>query len=276
MLDHEQETEHLNSDIKLIHEWSLKWKMIFNPDVNKPAVEIPVITWIVLLKYPQLVIFLKHVLWHFLRFLLISYIGVDQPVGVKYLTRLRVGLRHLRAHKFKHNLQDITHPFCLCKGIDVECVEHYHLHFQIHASCRSVLFKNLVYNISLVALINPKFTCDILMYGDPIYKLHTNKMITLATIQLLILTTHYTRLVFPFIYFSHLVTNFEILVWCITWSPVLQYHCGLWTGNRVGYPCKYVVLIYFHCLFFSPYCWQVYYNCLETPVKNVKSDVTSA
>ena len=39
MFDHEQATEHLNFDLKLIDEWSLKWKMIFNPDVNKPAEE---------------------------------------------------------------------------------------------------------------------------------------------------------------------------------------------------------------------------------------------
>ena len=39
-LYHEQATEHLNSDLELIQERSLKWKMIFNPDVNKPAEEI--------------------------------------------------------------------------------------------------------------------------------------------------------------------------------------------------------------------------------------------
>ena len=31
MFDHEQATGHLNSDLKLIHEWSLKWKMIIQP-----------------------------------------------------------------------------------------------------------------------------------------------------------------------------------------------------------------------------------------------------
>ena len=40
MFDHAQATGHLNSDLKLIHEWSLKWKMFFNPDVNKSAEEI--------------------------------------------------------------------------------------------------------------------------------------------------------------------------------------------------------------------------------------------
>ena len=39
--------------------------------------------------------------------------------GIKYLTRLRLCLSHLREHKFKHSFQDTLNPFCLC-GLDVE------------------------------------------------------------------------------------------------------------------------------------------------------------
>ena len=27
----------LKSDLRLIHGWSLKWKMIYNPNINKPV-----------------------------------------------------------------------------------------------------------------------------------------------------------------------------------------------------------------------------------------------
>ena len=40
MSGHDQATENLKTDLKLIHDWSTKWKMVFNPDVNKPAEEI--------------------------------------------------------------------------------------------------------------------------------------------------------------------------------------------------------------------------------------------
>ena len=40
MSDHDYATENLNTDLKLIHEWSAKWKNIFNPDENKPAEEV--------------------------------------------------------------------------------------------------------------------------------------------------------------------------------------------------------------------------------------------
>ena len=32
--------------------------------------------------------------------------------GIKYHTRLRQGLSHLREHKFKHSFQDTLNPFC--------------------------------------------------------------------------------------------------------------------------------------------------------------------
>ena len=32
--------------------------------------------------------------------------------AIKYLTRLRLGLSHLRGHKFKHSFQDTLNPFC--------------------------------------------------------------------------------------------------------------------------------------------------------------------
>ena len=33
-------TENIENDLKLIHEWSIKQKMVFNPDTTKPAEEL--------------------------------------------------------------------------------------------------------------------------------------------------------------------------------------------------------------------------------------------
>ena len=38
--------------------------------------------------------------------------------GIKYLTRLRLGLSHLREHKLKHSFQDTLHQCSSC-GLDV-------------------------------------------------------------------------------------------------------------------------------------------------------------
>ena len=41
------------------------------------------------------------------------------PQVLKLLTRLRLGLSHLRCHKFKHNFLDTINPLCSC-GSDIE------------------------------------------------------------------------------------------------------------------------------------------------------------
>ena len=39
-----------------------------------------------------------------------SIYNIHDPVGIKYLTRLRLGLSHLNEHKFRHNFQDCLNP----------------------------------------------------------------------------------------------------------------------------------------------------------------------
>ena len=43
-----------------------------------------------------------------------STFGTNDFSGLKLLTRLRVGFRHLREHKFKHSFQDTLKPLCPC------------------------------------------------------------------------------------------------------------------------------------------------------------------
>ena len=54
--------------------------------------------------------------------------GIHNPVGLKYLTRLCVGLSYLRAHKYQHNVSDTTTKFCYCSNNVPETTEHYLLY----------------------------------------------------------------------------------------------------------------------------------------------------
>ena len=47
--------------------------------------------------------------------------------GIRFITRLRLGMSHLREHKFKHNFQDCLNPICSC-GLDIESTLHFFLH----------------------------------------------------------------------------------------------------------------------------------------------------
>ena len=98
------------------------------------------------------------------------------PIGLKYLTRLRVGLSHLRAHKHHHNFSDTPSKFCTCANIP-EDVEHFLLHCPSYTNIRTVLFMELVKIISLVICINPTFTCNLLLYGNSNCDIVTNKKI---------------------------------------------------------------------------------------------------
>ena len=54
-----------------------------------------------------------------------SFYGCQNIMGIKLLTRLLLGLSHLREHKFKHNFQDTLNPLCNC-GMDVESSTHFY------------------------------------------------------------------------------------------------------------------------------------------------------
>ena len=69
--------------------------------------------------------------------------GIHNPIGLKYLTRLRVGLSHLRAHKYQHKFSDTTTHFCSCPNNESETVEHYLLHCPSYSLIRSELFEKL-------------------------------------------------------------------------------------------------------------------------------------
>ena len=47
-----------------------------------------------------------------------SLFNCHNPKGIKFITRLWLGLSHLREHKFKHSFQDSLNPFYSC-GLDV-------------------------------------------------------------------------------------------------------------------------------------------------------------
>ena len=48
-------------------------------------------------------------------------------MGIKYLTRLRLGQSHLNDHKFRHNLKDCLNPL-YPESLEVESTIHYFLH----------------------------------------------------------------------------------------------------------------------------------------------------
>ena len=48
-----------------------------------------------------------------------SIFKIHDPLGIKLLARLIVGLSHLNEHRFRHNSQDCLNPLCSC-SLEVE------------------------------------------------------------------------------------------------------------------------------------------------------------
>ena len=76
--------------------------------------------------------------------------NINNPFGLKLLTRLTIGLSRLKEHKFKHNFQDSADTLCSC-GNDIESTVHFILHCpnfttQIH----TLLNKLKSINVSIV------------------------------------------------------------------------------------------------------------------------------
>ena len=50
-----------------------------------------------------------------------SIFKIHDPLGIKLLTRLRVGLSHLSEHRFRHNIQDCLNPQTLSGDFQHAC-----------------------------------------------------------------------------------------------------------------------------------------------------------
>ena len=71
-----------------------------------------------------------------------SIFNFHSPKGIKLITRLSLGLRLIREHKFRHNLQDALNPICSCDD-DIEITITYLLHCPNYFDERRTLLDNL-------------------------------------------------------------------------------------------------------------------------------------
>ena len=92
----------------------------------------------------------------------------NNPYGLKLLTRLRLGLSHLREHKFRHSFQDTLNPLCS------EFSSHFLLYCSFYNQQRITLM-NILKSIDpkIVAFDKDKLL-QLLLYGDNSYDISNN------------------------------------------------------------------------------------------------------
>ena len=84
----------------------------------------------------------KKKLLNFIRPCANSIFDIHNPLGIKLLTRLRLGLTHLHEHKFRHCFQNTLNPLCEC-GKDTESTTHFFLHCTNFLIPRQNLFQKM-------------------------------------------------------------------------------------------------------------------------------------
>ena len=145
----------------------------------------------------------KNTILKFLRPSPNSVFKCHNPQGIKFLTRLRLGLSHLREHKFKHSFQDLLNPLCKC-GFDVESTSHFLLHCPICNNELSSLLST-VRNIDCKVLENTDSSLtQTLLYGKPSLDINTNSLILNAAIGFIFSTTFQLVFIFNAIYSTNL------------------------------------------------------------------------
>ena len=112
------------------------------------------------------------------------------PIGIKLITRLRLGLSHLRDHKFKHNFLDCLNPICYC-GQDIETSVHYLLHCPIFSDERSIFFNNIRrIDENILSDSDPKIS-DTLLFGNSSFNDTKNTSILNTTIDYILSTKRF-------------------------------------------------------------------------------------
>ena len=120
-----------------------------------------------------------------------SIFGLHDPVNLRYLFQLRMGLSHLRYHKKRHSFADTPSDMCLCNS-GVEDVSHFLLFCPFYVSHRESLV-SLVHEILVRNdLTIPQNPTDLYLYGHPSLSISDNKSILLATIKFIKSTNRFS------------------------------------------------------------------------------------
>ena len=109
--------------------------------------------------------------------------SINDRMGLRFLTQLRVDLNPLRKYKFERRFLDTTDEYCLC-GFGIEDVDHYLLHCHQFIDIRNELFDNISGIIgNNVRNYRKNFLKNLILYGSEELHYDVNKGILNETIK---------------------------------------------------------------------------------------------
>ena len=137
----------------------------------------------------------KNTIRKYVRYSPDSVFKCHNPQGFKFLTRIRLGLSHLREHKFKRSFLDSLNPICKC-CFETESTSHFLLHCLIYNNDWSSLLST-TRNIDRKLLENNDSSLtQTVLYGNPFLDIITNSLFLNATIDFILSTKRFEEALF--------------------------------------------------------------------------------
>ena len=124
----------------------------------------------------------RNTLLKFIRPLQRKTFNINDSVGVKLLTRLRLGFSHLLEHMFRHGFRDILNPFCSC-SIEAETTAHYFLRCHFYNANRFALTNELNEIDSPFSTLNQNNFIDLILYGSDKFDDKNSHNILMSTLK---------------------------------------------------------------------------------------------
>ena len=107
---------------------------------------------------------------------------IYDPLGIKLLTRLRLGFSHLSKHKFRHNFADSLNPLCSC-SLETESTLHFFLRCHNYTTLRRALMTDLKNINDAIMSLNESDLLHVMLYGSKKFDNNMDMSILTATIK---------------------------------------------------------------------------------------------
>ena len=106
------------------------------------------------------------------------------------MTRLCLGLSHLREHKFNHNFQNCINPLCSC-GMDIGSTSHFFLHCPLFDD-KGITFLSTLNKIDCKLIETNEFSViETLLFGNSLLDLKKSSLILNASIDYILFTERF-------------------------------------------------------------------------------------
>ena len=147
------------------------------------------------IRNPESISIFKSRLLSFIRPLESNVNNIFDPIGLKFLTRLRLGFSHFNEHRFQHNFQDCMNPLCSC-SLEIEDKSHYLLHCHHFSHYRIDLMNSVKLILENFESLPDNVKKDILLYGDSRLEENKNKFISEVTLTCIKSTNRFSGSIF--------------------------------------------------------------------------------